>query len=52
MNNWTDELFDLMCEKLAERKQRESDAASGKKTVPVEVLAQRSRGMIEVKHGG
>lgn len=26
VNNWTDELFDLMVEKLVERKQREHDA--------------------------
>jgi len=26
VNNWTDELFDLMLEKLAERKQREVKA--------------------------
>jgi len=30
INNWTYELFDLMVTKLAERKQREIDAAKGK----------------------
>lgn len=30
INNWTDELLDLMCEKLAERKKREMNAIKGK----------------------
>lgn len=29
-NNWTDELFTLMCEKLTERKKRELDAMRDK----------------------
>ena len=35
VNNWTDELFELMVVKMVERKKRETDAmnkASGKKT--------------------
>lgn len=35
MDNWTDELFGLMCEKLASRKQRELDAISNRRTYPV-----------------
>ena len=29
VENWTDELFSLMCEKLADRKKRELDAIKG-----------------------
>jgi len=29
IENWTDELLALMCEKLVERKQREADAIKG-----------------------
>jgi len=46
VTHWTDELFDLMVEKLTERKK-------GKhidNTVSVDTLAAQSRGMIEVKH--
>ena len=50
-NNWSDELLALMCEKFAERKERELDAIKGKKTVPVEALAASSRGMIRIKRG-
>ena len=49
VNNWTDELFDLMCEKFGERRQRENDAATGKKTVSVEALAFASGGKIKVE---
>lgn len=50
MGNWTDEKFELMAEKLVERKQRESDAIRGKKeSVSAESLAARSSGMIEYK---
>ena len=31
VDNWTDELLELMCEKLVKRKQRELDAIQGKK---------------------
>lgn len=55
MDNWTDELFDLMLEKLIERKQRESNAinTSGGKTLEdrslsAETLAAQSGGMIKV----
>lgn len=53
INNWTDELFDLMVEKLVERKERESNAIKKNQTpkgnfVSPETLAARSRGMIEV----
>lgn len=52
-NNWTDELFTLMCEKLAERKKREFEAMqegkSGTKTVEdKELFAQMG---VRVKHG-
>ena len=55
VNNWTDELFDLMCEKFIERKQRELAAINGKPAVPtvsVETLAKTSRGMIAIKKDG
>ena len=53
VNNWTDELFDLMVEKLVERKERESNAMQKNQTpkgqsVSVETLAAKSRGMIKV----
>ena len=54
INNWTDELLDLMVEKLVERKERETDTmnkASGKpstKNASVESLAAMSRGKIKV----
>lgn len=52
VNNWTDELFALMIEKLGDRKKMESDAIKGRdNTVSTETLAARSHGMIEVKHG-
>ena len=55
VNNWTDELFSLMVEKLAERKERETEKMSGNQPieckVPVETLAAMSGGMIKVvKH--
>ncbi len=59
VNNWTDELLDLMMEKLAERRQRENKALKSAKgsespqqaTVSAETLAARSRGMIKVEKG-
>ena len=57
MNNWTDELLDLMVEKLVERKEKERGAVRGERpqdrSVSVETLAATSRGMIKVekKHG-
>jgi len=52
-NNWTDELFTLMCEKLTERKKRELDAMQSKKpgdkvVSDKELLAKMG---IKVKHG-
>ena len=54
VNNWTDELLDLMVGKLVERKDRESNAMKNNQTpkgqsVSVETLAARSRGMIKVE---
>ena len=52
MSSWTDELLDLMLEKLIERKKREVDTMKGRSnTVSAETLASRSHGMVEVKHG-
>jgi len=54
VNNWTDELLDLMCEKLAERKQREIGETKqpSERSVPIEALSAMSNGMIKVeKHG-
>lgn len=51
VNNWTDELLLLMTEKLAERKERELDAAKGKK-VSDTTLFSRAKNLIKVKHGG
>ena len=58
INNWTDELLELMVEKLVERKKRESNAIKENQTpkgnmVSPETLAARSRGMIKVvkNHG-
>jgi len=54
VDNWTDELLNLMVGKLSERKEREKKAIEGKpdNKVSVETLAAKSRGLIEVKHGG
>jgi len=55
VNNWTDELFDLMVHKLKERKKREVDALSGTPPKPVEseemFLAKASNLVKVVKHG-
>ncbi len=48
VTHWTDELFDLMVEKLTERKKGKPPTDN---TVSTEMLAAQSRGMIEVKHG-
>lgn len=53
INNWTDELLDLMTQKLVERKERESNAMKENQTpkdhsVSIEALAAKSRGMIKV----
>jgi len=50
VNNWTEELFSLMIEKLIKRSKRISGTIPNN-TVSAELLAARSRGMIEVKHG-
>ncbi len=53
--NWTDELLDLMVEKLLERKQKQADSIneSGNqspkdKSVSADVLSTMSGGMIKV----
>jgi len=57
VNNWTDELLDLMVEKLVERKQRETSAlktTSPEKPVESEELFKaRTSNLIkwETKHG-
>ena len=61
VNNWTEELLNLMTQKLAERKGLSSNGAgaqghvgsqsSRKNMVSVESLVASSNGMIEVKHG-
>ncbi len=47
VTHWTDELFNLMVEKLTERKKLKPKD----NTVPVETLAAHAHGLIEVKHG-
>jgi len=51
LDNWTEELFNLMVEKLVERKKRETGVVNEDNTVSVETLAATSSGMVEVKHG-
>ena len=56
VNNWTDELLDLMVLKMIDRKQRESNPEAQQATeakVSEDILVARSGGMIEVvkKHG-
>ena len=62
VNNWTDEFFDLMVEKLVERKRRESDAIKGtsspdnlrgKETISDTALFSRMGNNVKVvkKHG-
>ena len=46
MNNWTEELLNLMLEKLVERKKPTDNRVS------VEMLATQSRGMIKVEKSG
>lgn len=56
VNNWTDELLDLMVEKLVERKQREVQAArpaslqgdSGGHKVPDSILFAHAGNLIRV----
>lgn len=50
LNNWTDEKFNLMVEKLVERKQQKPASPIDNK-VSVETLVAQSHGLIEVKHG-
>lgn len=54
VNNWTDELLNLMVEKLSERKERELDAMNGRHSKPVTVSAETmqamSRGFIKVEN--
>ena len=56
VNNWTDELLDLMVQKLVERKEREAHPSSSSgddAKVSVETLSTVSSGMIKVekRHG-
>jgi len=52
VTHWTDELFDLMVEKLTERKKSTPiKGHTSENVVSVEMLAAQSHGMIEVKHG-
>ena len=52
VNNWTDELLDLMVEKLIERKQREVQAMkpgdSGGYKVPDSALFARASNLVKV----
>jgi len=47
VTHWTDELFNLMVEKLTERKKGKPKPDN---TISAEMLAAYSHGMIEVKH--
>ena len=49
VNNWTDELFSLMSEKLVNRKKREFDASRGRRTVSIDELAMTSGGAIRIE---
>ena len=54
LDHWTDELFNLMVEKLAERKEREANAIKGRSSSPKvsdEFLFKQASNMIEVKRG-
>lgn len=54
VNNWTDELLDLMIEKLTERKEREKQAMrsshgdSGGHTVPASILFAQASNLVKV----
>ena len=54
VNNWTDELLNLMVEKLTERKERELNAMngnhSGAVTVSAETMQAMSKGYIKVEN--
>jgi len=53
VNNWTDELLNLMVEKLIDRKKKEIDAIKGRdNAVSVETLAAQSHGMVKVVKKG
>lgn len=56
VNNWTDELLDLMVEKLIERKTREQQAMKGKSTEPNKIsdteLFNQARNKIKVVKSG
>lgn len=52
VNNWTDELFQLMLEKLVDRKQRESKAMRGDSgKVTDTALFSKASNLIKVEHG-
>ena len=50
VNNWTDELFNLMTEKLSERKERERRAMHNtpQEDVPDKVLFSKASNLIKV----
>lgn len=50
VNNWTDELLNLMVEKLVERKKQGLKSISS--SVSVEELASKSGGLIKVEKSG
>jgi len=55
VNNWTDELLNLMLEKLIERKKRELDAIQGNKVddkVEDEALFKLAGNLIKVEKSG
>jgi len=50
MNNWTDELFDLMLQKLIERKTHKPKPVEAK--VKDNILFKQAKNLIEVKKRG
>ena len=54
VNNWTDELLDLMMEKLIKREQREVKAIQSKDSgkVPESVLFAKAKNLIKVVKKG
>ncbi len=55
VNNWTDELFNLMVEKMEERRERENRTINADRTgdvkVSEELLFSKGSNLIEVKRG-
>ena len=48
LNNWTDELLDLMVGKLVERKKRESQPSRPKAEVPDNLFFAKAKNLIKV----